>query len=309
MLDRFTGLKVFIQLAQSGSLSGAARTLGMSQTMATKHLAAIEDRLGVRLVERTTRRMTLTEAGRAYLASAERIVADLDETEASIGAARAQARGLLRVNAPVSFGIKEIAPLLPDFLAAYPQVSVDLGLNDRVVDLVEEGWDMAVRIGRLAESSLIARRLAPSRMVVCGAPAYLAQRGRPRTLADLAGHECLGYTIPTPASAERWRFGLRGEIALPVSARLRASNGDALREAAVGGAGLCYLPTFIVSEDVKAGRLDIVTLDTPCAEFDGIFAITPSRRAPAKTRALIDFLIQSWRPAPHWDRDLSGERD
>ena len=150
MLDRVTGMQVFSRVAALGSLSAAARALGMSQTMATKHLAAVEERLGVKLLHRTTRRLTLTEAGRHYLDAAERILAELEDAEAAVSAERLEARGTLRVNVPVSFGIREIAPLLPEFTRSYPSVTVDLGLNDRVVDLIEEGWDMAVRIGRVA---------------------------------------------------------------------------------------------------------------------------------------------------------------
>src|SRR5215470_20408243 len=194
MLDRVTGMQVFARVAALGSLSGAARALGMSQTMATKHIAAIEDRLGVRLLHRTARRMTLTEAGRRYLDAAERIIADLEEAEAAASVDRVEARGTLRVNVPVSFGIREIAPLLPEFARSHPLVTVDLGLNDRVVDLIEEGWDMAVRIGRVAESTMIVRKLAPCRTALCAAPAYLAERGTPRRVSDLKDHNCLGYT-------------------------------------------------------------------------------------------------------------------
>src|SRR6266545_2164586 len=192
MLDRVTGMQVFARVAALGGLSAAARALGMSQTMATKHIAAIEERLGVKLLHRTTRRLTLTEAGRRYLDAAERILAEVEEAEAAASADRVEARGTLRVNAPVSFGMREIAPLLPDFARSYPSVTVEIGLNDRVVDLIEEGWDLAVRIGTLADSTMIAKRLAPCRTVLCAAPAYLAERGAPRTVADLKNHNCLG---------------------------------------------------------------------------------------------------------------------
>ena len=197
MLDRVTAMQIFTRVAALGSLSGAARALGISQTMATKHMAALEDRLGVKLLHRTTRRSTLTEAGRRYLESVERILADIDDAEATAAAERVEVKGTLRVNAPVSFGVREVAPLMADFARLYPALTVDLGLNDRVVDLVEEGWDVAVRIGRLHDQTMIARKLAPCRTLVAGSPGYLAERGTPRTMADLSAHNCLGYTLST----------------------------------------------------------------------------------------------------------------
>lgn len=192
MLDRVTGMQVFTRIAALGSLSAAARALGMSQTMATKHLSAIEARLGVRLLHRTTRRLTLTEAGRNYLDAVERILDEIEEAEAVASVEAIEVRGTLRLNAPVSFGVREIAPLLPEFARAHPLLTIDLGLNDRRVDLVEEGWDLVVRIGSLTGSTMVVRRLAPCRMVVCAAPDYLARHGEPRTIADLTQQNCLG---------------------------------------------------------------------------------------------------------------------
>jgi DNA-binding transcriptional LysR family regulator len=204
MLDRITGMQVFARVAALGSLSGAARALGMSQTMATKHMAAMEAKLGVKLLHRSTRKITLTEAGRRYLESVERILAELAEAEAAAAAERVEVTGTLRVNAPVSFGVRELAPLMAAFSRAHPALTVDMGLNDRVVDLVEEGWDVAVRIGRLHDQTLIARKLARCRLRVAGAPAYLAERGTPRTMAELSSHNCLGYTLSSALGPQRW---------------------------------------------------------------------------------------------------------
>src|SRR3569833_1989399 len=168
MLDRLTGMEVFVKVAGAGSLSGAARVMGLSQTMVTKHLAVLEARLGTKLFHRTTRRLAITEAGRRYLESTERLLAELEAAEAAVAADRVEPRGLLRVNVPLTFGILQIAPRLAAFSALYPKVAVELGLSDRLVDLVEEGWDLAIRAGILRDSSLVARRLAPCRMVVCG---------------------------------------------------------------------------------------------------------------------------------------------
>src|SRR5664279_6383261 len=204
MLDRLTGLEVFAKVADAGSLSAAGRALGMSQTMVTKHIAALEARLGVKLFHRNTRRLSITEAGRNYLEASERILADIEAAEAAVTADRVEARGLLRLNAPVAFGARQIAPLLSEFAQRHPQVTVELGLNDRLVDLAEEGWDLAIRIGNLSDSSLIARRIAPCRIVVCAAPSYLKTHGTPLTVASLAEHNCLGYTLSQRHPVDRW---------------------------------------------------------------------------------------------------------
>jgi DNA-binding transcriptional LysR family regulator len=305
MLDRVTGMQVFARVAALGSLSAAARALGLSPTMMTKHVAAIEDRLGVKLLHRTTRRVTLTEAGRRYLDAAERILAEIEEAEAAASADRVEARGMLRVNVPVSFGIREIAPLLPEFARSHPLVTVDLGLNDRVVDLIEEGWDVAVRIGQLADSTMVARKLAPCRTALCAAPAYLAERDTPRRVSDLKDHNCLGYTLSRTLGAERWSFGTDGSVTVPVNGNLRVNNGDALVAAAVAGQGLIYQPTFLVNAEIRAGQLVSLELDHPAVEVAGVFALYPAdRRPPAKVRAFIDFLAQRFGSTPPWDRSV-----
>jgi DNA-binding transcriptional LysR family regulator len=302
MLDRVTGMQVFAKVASLGSFSAAARALGMSQTMATKHVAALEARLGTRLLHRTTRRVTPTGAGRLYLEQVERILAEIEEADAIAAAERVQPAGTLRLNAPVSFGVRRIAPALVDFQKEYPSINVDFGLNDRVVDLVEEGWDVAIRIGRLADSALVARKLAPCRILVCAAPSYLAARGVPKTVADLVQHNCLGYTLSGLVGPDRWGFGADGATMVPVSGNLMAANGDALLAAALAGQGVIYQPTFIVGEAVREGRLVPLPLDLPAAET-AIFAIQPpGRRAPAKVRAFVDFLAARFAPEPPWDR-------
>jgi DNA-binding transcriptional LysR family regulator len=303
VLDRVTGMQVFARVAQLGTLSAAARALGISQTMATKHIAAIEERLGVKLLYRTTRRLTLTEAGRRYLEAAERIVAEVVDAEASAAADRVDPRGTLRVSAPVSFGAREIAPLLPEFAASYPAVNVELGLNDRFVGLIEEGWDVAVRIGQLTESTMIARKLAPCGMVVCAAPSYLANRGTPRSVDDLVDHNCLAYTLLRALGPDRWPFAIDGKVIVPIKGNLRANNGDALVAAALAGQGLVYQPAFFVSAELRAGRLVSIELDHPTLQLPGIFAVYPAdRHPPAKLRAFIDFLVSRFAPVPPWER-------
>jgi DNA-binding transcriptional LysR family regulator len=307
MLDRLTGLEVFAKVAAAGSLSAAARALGMSQTMVTKHIAALEARLGAKLFHRTTRRLSITEAGRSYLESSERILAEIEAADAAVAADRVEPRGMLRINAPVSFGTRQIAPLLAEFAARYPRTSVELGLNDRLVDLAEEGWDLAIRIGHLRDSSLIARRIAPCRIVVCAAPSYLKARGIPQTVSSLAAHNCLGYTLSQRTPVDRWIFGARGEVGVRVSGNLRANNGDALLAAALAGQGIIHQPSFIVADDLGAGRLVALTLDQPNVELGGIYAVfLPDRHPPAKVRAFIDFIAARFAPEPPWDRDLAA---
>ena len=301
MLDRLTGLEVFARVAGAGSLSAAARALGMSQTMVTKHIAALESRLGVKLFHRTTRRLSITEAGRNYLESSARILAEIEAADAAVAADRVEPRGLLRLNAPVSFGARQIAPLLAEFAQRHPRVTVELGLNDRLVDLVEEGWDLAIRIGNLSNSSLIARRIAPCRIVVCAAPSYLKARGTPHTVASLADHNCLGYTLSQRTPIDRWGFG--ADVGVQISGNLRANNGDALRAAAIAGQGIIHQPTFIVADDIREGRLVALALDQPTVELGGIYAVfLPDRHPPARVRAFIDFIAGRFAPEPPWDR-------
>jgi DNA-binding transcriptional LysR family regulator len=305
MLDRLTGLEVFAKVATAGSLSAAGRAMGMSQTMVTKHIAALEARLGVKLFHRNTRRLSITEAGRNYLEASERILADIEAAEAAVTADRVEARGLLRLNAPVAFGARQIAPLLSEFAQRHPLVTVELGLNDRLVDLGDEGWDLAIRIGSLSDSSLIARRIAPCRTVVCAAPSYLAACGRARTVSSLADHNCLGYTLSSVTGVDRWAFGAKGDTTVSVSGNLRANNGEALRTAAIAGQGLAYLPTFIVADDMRAGTLVALGLDQPTVEFGGIYAVfLPDRHPAAKVRAFIDFIANRFAPEAPWDQKL-----
>jgi DNA-binding transcriptional LysR family regulator len=298
-------MQVFVRVAATGSLSAAARSLGMSQTMATKHVAALETRLGVKLLHRSTRRLTLTDAGRRYLDSVERILSAVEEADTGAAAQRLEVAGTLRVAVPLSFGVRWIAPLVPVFTRRHPAVTVDLGLSDRFVDLVEDGWDLAIRIGRMADSAMVARRIAPSPIVVCAAPSYLDARGRPGTVADLADHACLTYTLGRMQAPGRWLFGADGRVSVAVSGPCRADNGDALLAAAVAGAGIIYEPTFIVGDALRAGLLERIDLDEPPIELQGIYAVQPgSRLAPAKVRAFIDLLVERFGHDPPWDRDL-----
>ena len=296
MIDRIQGMQVLLKVAELENLSAAARALRMSPTMVTKHIAAQEERLGVLLLHRTTRRVTLTEAGRVYREAAERIVGEVEEAEAATAADHVTVRGTLRVNVPVSYGVRVIAPLLAEFAAMHPALVVDLGLNDRLVDLVEEGWDMAIRIGQLAPSALRARRLADCELVLCAAPSYLARRGRPSRVSELSEHECLGYTLSRSVGTSSWSFAKDGSVTVPISGHLHANNGDALLAAAIAGQGLTYQPTFLLGDAIAAGQLVPVELDHPPFELHGIYAVHPANdRLPAKVRVFTDYLAMKLR--------------
>ncbi len=305
MLDRVTGMQIFVRAATAGSFSAAARDLGHSQTMVTKHIVALETRLGLRLFNRSTRRLSLTEAGRSYLEACPRILREIDDAEAAVMAGRVEARGLLPMNVPVSFGGLYVAPALSDFAAQHPHVCVELALNDRVVDLVEEGWDLTVRIGRLAESQLVARQIAASRMIVCASRGYLAAHGTPATAADLVDHACLGYTLSNVTAADRWRFGRDGKTIVPITGPLRANSGEALRNAAIAGAGLIYQPLFLLADALRKRELVQVILDLPPLPDLGIFLMyAPTDRVAPKVRAMIEFLAARFRGAEPWAQDI-----
>lgn len=303
MLD-LDSLAVFVRVVDVGGFSAAARTLGLSKSAVSKQISRLEARLGIRLLNRTTRRLSLTEAGALFYEGCQRMVAEAEAAEAAVTHLAAAPRGTLRVNAPVSFAMLHLAPILPELMESCPELSVDLTLNDRLVELVEEGYDVAVRIGRLADSSLIARRLAPARSVICAAPDYLARHGAPRRPEDLAGHNCLLYSYHSERSL--WRFaGPSGTTSVRVAGRLQANNGDALRAALLAGAGIGRLPTFIVGDDLRAGRLLRLLPDWPLGEDAAVHAVYPAGRALSpKIRVFVDFLAERFGDMPYWDQGL-----
>lgn len=298
-MDRVTSMRVFVRAASAGSLSAAARHQGISPAMATKHVNALEVRLGVKLFHRTTRQLSLTEAGKGYLEACQRILPEIDEAEAAAASQRIKASGLLRMNVPLSFGTRSIAPLIHDFSKLHPEVKVELGLSDAQLDLIAGSWDLAIRIGRLADSPLQSRRLGNTRMMVCAAPDYLERRGVPRAVGDLAQHNCLSYTLSGLQDSRQWAFGARGEVRVPISGNLLANNGDALLAAAVAGQGIIYQPHFIVGEAIDRGELIVIELDKPVVDLGGIHVLyPPDRRPPAKVRVMIDFLAEAFLRTP-----------
>jgi DNA-binding transcriptional LysR family regulator len=291
LTDRLTGIEVFVRAIREGSLSAASRGMGISPAMAVKHLDALEDRLRVTLVHRTTRRLSLTEAGRHFLDEATRLLSELADAEAAASASTIAIDGLLRIAVSVTFGVLYLAPLASAFGVRHPLLRVELGLNDRYVDLIEEGWDVAIRIGHLKDSPLIARKLAPATLNICASPAYLEVHGVPKTVDDLKHHVCLSYTLASSGGGEFWDFGENLSVSVPVS--LYANNGEALAAAAIAGHGLVYGPKFIVAAAIADGRLQEIELDAPLRDLGAIYAVThPNRRPAAKTRAFIDYVAE-----------------
>jgi DNA-binding transcriptional LysR family regulator len=299
-MDRLAAIESFVRAAETQSFSAAARHLGLSKSAVSRNISWLEAQLAARLFHRTTRSLTLTEAGRSYCERATQILADLEDANLAVSQLQAAPRGRLGINAPMSFGFLHLAPALPDFLACYPEVAVDLTMNDRFVDLVDEGFDVAVRIGSMKDSSLIARKLAPIRRAVCASPTYFEVRGIPQSPDDLKAHECLGTNV---AMSQGWRFTALDGKAWPVEVkgRLSANNGDALRVAALKGLGLVNLPTFIVSGDLQAGTL-VTVLDEFVTQDLTLNAVYPhSRHLSPKVRAFVDFLAARFGPRPYWD--------
>lgn len=292
-MDRFEEMRVFAAVVEAGSFVAAAEALDRSKASVSRHVADLEARLGVRLLHRTTRRLSLTDEGELFHARCTALLAGLEEAEAELGARSAEVAGLLRVNVPVSYGILVLAPLWAGFLARHPRLELEVVLADRRVDLVEEGFDLAVRITRLQDSSLVSRRLGAVRSRLCASPAYLARRGAPAHPSELARHEVLAYTLL--ANGDRWRFdGPDGASAtVRVEPRMRSNSGDTLRAAALDGAGLVLQPEFLVGEDIARGTLVEVMPEWRSPELD-VSAVWPSRRhAPPKLRRMVEWLAQT----------------
>ncbi|AWD03100.1 LysR family transcriptional regulator [Klebsiella aerogenes] len=253
-MDKLRGMETFVAVVECGSFTGAAARLEMSAVMVGKYIALLEGQLGTRLLERNTRRQSLTDAGRVYFDEARRVLEQVANAERSVERLRLAPAGTLRVSAPVSFGASIIAPLTASFLQAWPEVRVELDLTNRMVDLVDEGIDLAIRIGDIQRTDLVAKYLASYRMAICAAPDYLARHGTPQTPADLAGHQCLSHTVWT--ARNEWRLpGAAEEVRWKRDAVLRCNDGYALRMAAVAGAGLLLQPEVLLAEDLANGRL------------------------------------------------------
>ena len=295
-MDRFAHLETFIAVAEAASFSDAADRLGLSRAVCSKHVQLLEDRLGVKLMQRTTRRVRLTEAGLRYLERAQRLMADFTDADIEVRGETVEPRGTLRVNAPVSFGWAHLAPLVAKFTEAYPALRVDLTLNDRRVDLIEEGFDVAIRIGVLEDSSLMARPLAPVKVVLAAAPRHIARHGLPQRPEDLADHACLCYRYAAHGDVWKLRHVRNGsEEQVRVSGPIHANNGDALAEAAIAGAGIIQQPLFIQGRALEDKRLIRILPDWEPEPLRVHAVHHQSLLAPAKLRVFIDFLATEMR--------------
>lgn len=303
MIRDLDALKTFATIAALGSFARASDKLGISRGIASKRVSGLETDLGVKLINRTTRTLSLTEAGRKLHVMADTLFGLLDATEQDIRAAAASPKGLLRINAPMSFGVRHLGKIIDGFLKKYPDVEIEIALDDRVVNIVEEGFDIAIRIRRLEDSSLTARYLAPARMVLCAAPAYLENHGEPTHPSELESRSCLVYDYLARYGV--WSFERDGQQHdVRVSGRLRGNNGDLLLQAAIEGLGFVLAPTFIAHEALRTGALKPVLPDWRAAE-PAFFAVMPPGRVDVlKVRAFVDHLAKSLGKEPYWDRGL-----
>jgi len=302
-MDRLVSMAVFKRTVDAGSFAAAARHFNISPEMAGNHVRALEAHLGVRLLNRSTRRLHLTEAGSGYYARCKQILADIEEAEAEANLLQATPRGLLRITAPVTFGMLHLAPAASDYMMRYPEVTFDVAVSDRFVDLIDEGFDLAIRIGELQDSNLIVRRLASARLITCASPAYLRRAGTPQTPADLSRHACLIYTGKEHTLAA-WRFEApNGSVeTVRVSGPLTANNAAFVHQMALAGHGVINGPSFSFNADIKEGRLIPLLTDWRSREL-AIQAVHPHRSLlSAKVRSFVDFL------AGRLSRESNGEQ-
>jgi DNA-binding transcriptional LysR family regulator len=302
-MDRLTTLRSFLSVAELHSFSEAAKRLGLSKSLVSRHVSGLEAELGVLLLSRTTRRLSLTEAGQAYAERCGRILADLMEADQAVGNLQTVPQGRLKITAPMSLGTLHLAPALPRFTETFPGIQLDLSLSDRLVDLIEDGFDLALRAGRLVESSLIAKKLCPMRKLACASPDYLKTYGEPQVPADLTQHRCLSHS---ELAVQEWRFvdAQKRPTNIAVQGPVRTNNGEAMRHLALAGVGIVYLPTFFLGPDIRAKRL-IPVLESFTPQDSALYAVYPhARHLSPKVRAFLDFLAQTFPSSPKWDEGL-----
>ena len=291
-MDRLASMQVFVRTVELGSISAAAEELALSSQLAGKQLRALEDALGIKLLNRTTRRQSLTDNGRLFYERARNILAEMEAAQAQIDESQALPRGRLRISAPITFGSRALAPRLAEFMKQYPDVTVELSLTNRTVDLVDEGFDVAFRTGELPDSGLMARRLAPHRLVLCAAPSYLSS-GAPGTPDDLRQHECLVFAHTSLRT--QWSFtGPDGTVTVPITGRFSTDSGEALRAAAVAGLGIVLQPIELLAKDIEAGRLTrILPAYEPISRpLHVLYA--PDRRMTPKLRRFLEFAAEEF---------------
>jgi DNA-binding transcriptional LysR family regulator len=304
-MDRLASMRAFVKVVEAGSFVRGADQLGISTTSASRLVAELEEHLGTRLLQRTTRRLHLTDAGQRYFERATQLFSDLEEAEEEVGSATTTPRGRLRISVGQTFGVRQLSSVFPRFQEKFPEVELEVSATDRRIDLIEEGFDLAVRMSLEIPPTYVARRLCTIRVVVCASPAYLARHGTPRVPQDLSGHNCL--TIPRGGFEDRWVFeGDEGPATVQVRGNYRSDSGDLLRAAALAGQGLVYVPTFIVGEELARGELVPLLREwkTPSIEARVVY---PTRRfVSAKVRAFTEFLQEEFAGDPPWDRWMAG---
>ena len=301
-MDNLTDVAVFVRVVERGSFTLAADELELSRAVVSKYVSRLEERLGARLLHRTTRRLSLTEAGAALFEASRAAIERIEEAEGAVAQLQSEPRGRLKVSAPMSFGILHLGAAMAEFARAHSRVSLDVRLDDRFVNLVEEGVDVAIRIGALTDSSLVARRLATTTTLVCAAPSYLAEHGEPEVPEDLATHECLIYSYLSTANV--WRFTAPDgrEIPVAVNGGFRINNGIVLADAAVAGRGVLLAPTFYVAPQLREGKLRRILAGYSLPQL-GIHAVYPQRsQVPPKVRAFVDFLVKRFGRRPEWEK-------
>ena len=296
-------LDIFARVARTGNMSAAGREMGLSPAVVSKRISLLEDRLGARLFQRTTRQLTLTETGEGYFKRVVDILSLVEEAEDFVSRRNTKPRGLLKVTAPTSFSRLHIAPYLAEFLSRYPEIELDFHLTDNFVDIIREGFDIAIRIGELQDSSLVARKLAPDNRVICAAPAYLERHGAPKSLADLDHHNCL-----SAGAQEVWRIeGPDGHEQLRLKGNIRSNSAEFVRDAMLAGLGLGLRSTWDIGPELKSGDLKVVLPQYRGSSNVGIYAVYPCREfMPAKVNALIEFLAELYGTEPYWDKDLAA---
>lgn len=298
-MDRLDDMVTFVRVVEDGNFSAAARSLHLTPSGVSKLIGRLEDRLGVRLIQRTTRRLALTTEGRTFYERCRDILAEIESLEQDVGTARSEPRGGLRISLSHGFGLTQVVPLLPEFSALYPRVQLTLIFQEHVVDLISEGFDLAIRLGALRDESLVARRLGDHRRVVCAAPSYLASQGLPHTPEDLGHHDCLMFDAPEALNhwPFRWPDGRSGQIAIRGS--FRSNNGEALYNLLLAGTGIANAADFLVKRDLLQGRLVPLLRDYAEPQPTPIHAVYPHRRhLPAKTRVFVDFLADRFAGSP-----------
>jgi DNA-binding transcriptional LysR family regulator len=308
-MDRFDAMDKFIRVVEAGTISGAAGRLGIAKSAVSRRLRELEEHLGVELFHRTTRKMTLTESGRMYYHQVVRILDDVREAELVTSQAHGQLRGTLRVALPMSFGLLHLGPAINEFIQTHPHIEFELDFNDRAVDLIQEGFDVAIRIARLPDSSLIARRLATMEAVLCASPAYLERHGTPERPEDLVRHQCLVYSLIPNYETWHFRDAARNQHTARIHSYIKATNGEYLRDAAVSGLGVLLVPSFIAYRDIERGALVplLTGFRPPQLEIHALYP--PTRHLSHRVRTFIDFLVQRFAGTPYWDVCLLDGND